>query len=160
MKKQVLRMSMFLSLLVIWTGMCVGASAQTARPVVVEIPFEFFVGEKSLPAGTYIVRRLVRDSDKTLLIQSRDGDRALTVSTNVVETRDEQKTTKLNFRKIGDQYFLSQIWTAGARVGRETGKSPLERELSKRRKADGALAAQQDAAKMAGTVVSITGRLP
>ena len=166
MKNRILRASMLCSLLVIGMGMSSRtAGAQTARQIAVDIPFEFVVGQQSLPPGAYTVRRAVRDSDRLLLIESRDRTRTVTIMTNPVTTRDEQKTSRLNFRKLGDQYFFSQIWTTGSRAGREVGKSPLERslerELSERRGADGSSAAQQKSpARMPVTIVSVNGRLP
>jgi hypothetical protein len=55
------------------------------------------------------------------------------IQTQGVEARREQDQTKLVFHRYGDQYFLSQVWTAGESDVRELWKSRAERELIKRR---------------------------
>jgi hypothetical protein len=39
--------------------------------------------------------------------------------------------TELVFNKVGDQYFLSQIWVAGSAAGNEVPKSRMEKRLAK-----------------------------
>jgi hypothetical protein len=86
----------------------VKAEAETAD--IVTVPFEFVVGAKVLPAGTYTVRSLSNDKSGTLIISSRDQGTSMFVlpyvEDNVVTDKPE-----LSFNKVGDSYFLNSIQT-------------------------------------------------
>lgn len=156
MKKQLTRAFTLFSLLVM-SAVFTPLSAQTSRMIVVHVPFEFVAGNKRLPAGDYTVRRIVRDSEKTLMIRGADGSATVTVMTSAVEAGKEVDKAKLDFTRYGEQYFLAQVWTPGSATGRALVKSrlqkSLERELSERRKA-GVEAAQQS---VEGSTVTIIG---
>ena len=129
MKKQALKNVTMLSLLLILTSVSVAAQSERSR--ITNIPFSFIVGEKTLPAGDYIVEPNRRDSHNVWLVQSRDGRVSALFSTMPVRASDTQEKTKFVFHKYGDQYFLSQIWKAGDNSGRELRMPRLERELAK-----------------------------
>jgi hypothetical protein len=129
MKKQVLKNFTMLSLLLMLTA--VSVAAQSDRSRITNIPFSFIVGGKTLPAGDYTVEPNRRDSHKVWLVQSRDGRASALFATIPVRAGDTQEKTSLVFNKYGDQYFLSQIWTAGGNSGRELPMLKLERELVK-----------------------------
>lgn len=160
MKKQLTRAFTLFSLLVM-SAVFTPLSAQTSRMIVAHIPFEFVVGNERMPAGDYIIRHVVRDSEKTLMIRRADGSATVTVTTNAVEARKEIDKPKLNFMRHGEEYFLAQVWTPGKSTGRELVKSrlqkSLERELSARRKADGTTARQQQQQGAEGSTVTIIG---
>ena len=129
MKKQALKTFTMLSLLLILTA--VSVAAQSDRQRFRDIPFSFNVGGKTFPAGEYTVGPNRRDYDKVWLVQSLDGHTSALVATIPVQAGDTQEKTKLVFNKYGDQYFLSQIWTAGGNSGRELIMPRQERELAK-----------------------------
>ena len=130
MKRQVFMILASLSLVVM------SAYAQTGGTVIVaNIPFDFIVRDKTLPAGEYT---LTRAAQGITLIRSRDCRASMVFQTNTVEsnkTRDE-----LVFHRRGDKYFLSQVWTAGNSIGSELRKCRTEKNLQLERisKADGA----------------------
>jgi hypothetical protein len=111
------------------------AQAQLERRVVVNVPFDFAVGKKMLPAGQYTIRRIVRDNDRLLLVQSADGRIAQTIQTSAVEANTPTDNVQVKFHRYGDKYFLFQVWTPGNGTGRELPKSQLEqitiRELAR-----------------------------
>jgi hypothetical protein len=84
MKKQI--MNALLGLAVV-TTLAVSAYAQSGRRMTVHIPFDFVVSGKQMPAGDYSVRRVSKDSEGALLIQSEDGRRVATVFTNASAAR-------------------------------------------------------------------------
>ena len=96
------------------------------------IPFDFNISEKKLPAGEYSVGRAVNHSDDLVVsINDREGrSKAIRLSNAVVRSRPNGKGL-LVFHRYGDQYFLFQVWPAGATTGREFQKSKSERELQK-----------------------------
>ena len=129
MKKQALKTFTMLSLLLVLTA--VSVAAQSERNRFRNIPFSFNVGGKTFPAGEYIVGPNRKDYDKVWLVQSLDGHTSALIATISVRASETQEKTKLVFHKYGDQYFLSQIWTAGGNSGRELIMPRQERELAK-----------------------------
>jgi hypothetical protein len=89
------------------------------------IPFAFIVGSKVLPAGDYIVRI---NNESGVVEICDEGIYCESIVTSPVEALQAAKP-ELAFRKYGDQYFLSQIWSAG-RVGRHLPDSSLQPSLS------------------------------
>lgn len=94
------------------------------------IPFDFSVGEKKLPAGTYLFSRAMQNSgDIVLAITDADGRlKAMRLSNSTQRLRASDKATVV-FHHFGDQYFLFQVWRAGETTGREFPKSRSEREI-------------------------------
>jgi len=123
MKKQA---SMILTLSLLAMMAATSGNAQSDMHFEVNVPFEFSVGEKTLPAGEYTVSCGAHD---LLIIQSVDrlsSQMSITISTQAGRARDE---SSLVFHRYGDRYFLSTIWTAGNYIGHELRKPRAEREL-------------------------------
>jgi hypothetical protein len=105
--------------------------AQTDRQTLVNIPFNFTVGEKALPAGKYLIRRNRKDSDTVWVIQNKESGEAAMLLTRRVQANENQEDAKFVFRKYDDLYFLSEFWVAGTNTGREIQVSDRERALAK-----------------------------
>ena len=129
MKKQAIRSFTILGLLLVMSA--VSVRAQSQRNEVTKISFSFIVGDKTLPAGAYRIEPNSRNYDKVWLVQSSDGDASALFSTIPTRSFETQEKSKLVFRKYGDQYFLSQVWTAGGNTGRELLIPRLEHVLAK-----------------------------
>ena len=129
MKKQTLRKFTLLSFLLMLAAVTV--SAQSERIRVINIPFSFIVGQKTLPAGEYTLEPNRKDSDNVWLVQSKEGHASALFSTNTVRASETQEEARLVFHRYGGQYFLSQIWTQGETAGRELLIQRLERQLAK-----------------------------
>ena len=127
MKKQPLKTLAMLGLLLTLTAISISAQSERSS---INIPFNFIVSQKTLPAGEYTVEAK-KNFDKVWLIQSRDNSTCVLVITMPVQASQTPGKTKLVFHKYGDQYFLSQIWTPGDNTGRELLMPRLERELAK-----------------------------
>jgi hypothetical protein len=65
-----------------------------------------------------------------LLLRGPDSHSNVMVSGNRVESFKGSDATKLVFDRVGDQYFLREVWTEGANSGRQFPKSKLESELA------------------------------
>ena len=88
------------------------------------VPFAFNIGAKQLPAGAYAVREM----DRATLIQSKDyKESALGIYNYAGPSKADE--TKLVFNKIGDHYFLAQIWTSARGEGLQIPESKLEKEM-------------------------------
>ena len=102
------------------------ASAQTSL-ITINIPFDFNLGNISLPAGEYQV-------DKTdlgnQLVFSRKGSPGVLVSSNNAETFAASSRTKLVFHRYGTTYFLYQLWVEGQSQGQQLRLTRLEKEVA------------------------------
>lgn len=95
-----------------------------------KIPFDFVVGDKKLPAGEYFIGNAQITSNIVLRISSRNGvANTLTIPVQVGTPTD---ATKLVFHRYGDQYFLFQVWQAGAKTGRAVPRSDAERDVERK----------------------------
>jgi hypothetical protein len=126
MKRQAFSLVSLLTLLLVAGS----AFAQTVH-VRGNIPFNFAVGNKTLPAGTYDIRTISSGDSKTLRLQSRDGNTSMMVNSNAAESLAPANETKLVFNQYGNQYFLSQIWVNGETRGRQLLKSSREKEVGR-----------------------------
>lgn len=126
MKRQTFSLVSLLSLLLVAGS----AIAQTVH-VRANIPFNFAVGSKTLPAGTYDVGTIDGRDSKMLLLQARDGNSSMIVGSNAAENFKPADKTKLVFNQYGSRYFLSEIWVDGATRGRQLPKTSREKELAK-----------------------------
>ena len=107
------------------------ALGQSDRQTIINIPFNFTVGEKAFPAGKYVIERNRRDSDTVWVIRHKDNVGKAVLLTRPVRANETQEDTKLVFRRYDDLYFLSEFWTAGDQTGREIQISNRERALEK-----------------------------
>jgi hypothetical protein len=147
MKKQVITI---MAVVILFATLCVASiQAQDSGTMLVTIPFDFVVSNQTLPAGEYYVRRSVQGPRVLTQISARHKTAGAYLSTRPIEDREIQEKSKLVFNKYGDQYFLSQVWTAGYRTGQELGRTNQER------------ARQRDFARQAvkRETISIAGRL-
>jgi len=126
MKRQAVSLVSLLSLLLVAGS----AVAQTVH-VRANIPFNFAVGNKTLPAGTYDVGTIDGRDNKMLLLQGREGNSSMIVGSNAAENVKPADKTKLVFNQYGSRYFLSEIWVNGATRGRQLPKTSREKELAK-----------------------------
>lgn len=135
MKRELLKGIAMLALMVtlaIATAV-VSANAQSAQKVVADIPFEFNIGYKTMPAGEYSVQTIVSAGDG-LLIQSADGKNSALRLSEATEKARDKSHARLVFHRYGDRYFLAQVWTGSNNTGRQLLKSQdetaVERELT------------------------------
>ena len=92
-------------------GLTGAIKAEGQNGVIVNMPFEFVVGAKTLPAGTYTVRNLTDDISGTLVINSQDQGTATFVLPYVSESSVTSKP-ELTFDQVGGHYFLRTVQTA------------------------------------------------
>ena len=131
-----------ISIVALWGS----AKAQTMEhKVTAMIPFNFSVAGKEFAAGKYSIIRVNQNAGDLVLKISSSDDRftvfRMTIPVQTVETRNEPAMV---FHRYGDEYFLAQVWPAGARTGRAFTKSRRERELERQ---------QQVAAKTGSLIV-------
>ncbi len=73
------------------------------------IPFDFYLKDKLMPAGDYSV---ARDDSGLGIIFVRNVDKPIGIYSLFTSEPSKQPMTtgKLVFHKYGDQYFLSEVW--------------------------------------------------
>ena len=86
----------------------ISVHAQSARLVVADIPFNFTVKNRTLPAGEYTVEPIQIGGAPALRIQSRDGHITVMVPARFNRAGESQAEPKLIFNRFGEQYFMAQ----------------------------------------------------
>ena len=105
------------------------AQAQTTD-VKASIPFAFVVGNHSYSAGEYTVKSLSQSSAAIRIDNADESEKGMTLS-NECQKAQPATQTVLVFQRLGDNYFLYQVWTAGNSLGREFPMSKKEVQLAK-----------------------------
>src|SRR5262245_16197486 len=127
MKKQT-QIMVGVAVLITLVSVSVVKAQSASQRFTAEIPFEFSVGDQTLPAGEYEVAIVNPSSDqRTLRIRSTKGTESLMVLTHSV-TSKTTNPAKLVFRALGDRHFLMQAWTGVDQNGLETSRSKAEKE--------------------------------
>lgn len=98
------------------------------QKVVANVPFEFTVANKVVPAGQWTALRAAM-SGRTLLIRNANASITIPSFTLPDEVKTEPRTSVLVFKKYGDRYFLSAIKIEGERVSYRIPESKAEAEL-------------------------------
>src|SRR5882672_4000324 len=109
-------------------GLATAVSAQIPSDVTVQanIPYTFMVGDTRLAAGKYTVK-VADDNDLHLMeIKSADGCTSVFFETVAAVSSEIPGKTELVFDKIGDDYFLSQVWLVGNRSGNQLFESKIQ----------------------------------
>lgn len=120
MKSSIVRVLVTLSLSAILSPIALLAQA----PLQAVIPFDFTVGAKTLPAGSYTVRRL---NGNTILIQnSKTSARILTMPVTG-EAGKKPGVYSILFNRYGNSYFLAAVRVD--QWGWEWKKTAAEKEL-------------------------------
>jgi|GEM_PF-1562781 hypothetical protein len=112
-RKKVMKRNYFRMFVVSLFALSFAVAAQGREPdrIFVNVPYDFVVSGKTLPAGAYNVTR-VSDRDLRLLMISsvETGSTVLALSSQVADTSRNQP--KISLQRSGDQRFLSKIETA------------------------------------------------
>jgi hypothetical protein len=87
----------------------VGSISAQERAVKANVPFDFTVGDKLLPAGTYMI-----STENANVIKIQSSDRRVAILSTTTSDGKESKTAELVFNKYGDQYFLHEILCSSA----------------------------------------------
>src|SRR5258705_4589212 len=121
-----------LALTILTVGAVATASAQLpGTRTSAQIPFDFIVGEQTLPAGLYELRRIGNDP-YVLCIQNVDDSRNVMIfNTSLLDDGDSIRQSALVFHRYGDIYFLAEIWSPYEGIARELHPSEQERSMER-----------------------------
>jgi hypothetical protein len=131
MKTQLIKLTL-LSAMMILTSVASAHAQSLADRVRFNVPFDFTFGEQQLAAGEYSVGRAMPSAGDTMLSILDDNGHSKAVMLSHPAIRSRTKTrASLVFHRYGEQYFLVQVWPAGAAAGREFAQSKSERALQR-----------------------------
>lgn len=123
MKKQIIAAVATLSLIIAVT---ITSFAALTKPFSANIPFDFMVNGKQLPAGNYIITE--GTAKGAILIRNwQKRAAAISLVTNGIEK--EEVMPRLVFHRYGNQIFLAQVYD-GTR-GQDLPRSKAEREAAR-----------------------------
>ena len=128
MKKQAYTI---IAMFVLVGSMAVAAKAQIGgHPVLIaNIPFDFNVGSKTLPAGEYTVSEVI-SGPSVLQLRSKDSRESAMVLMNTVTSKTEE-SAKLVFHRYGSRYFFAEAWIDGDNSGLQAPRSRAERGVER-----------------------------
>jgi hypothetical protein len=129
MKREIVKGLAMLTLIVViaLATAVVSANGQSTRVVVADIPFEFAVGDKAMPAAEYRVRSAL----DRVAIQTADANKATMRLARSLEPRNNNTHARLVFHKYGNRYFLAEVWTGGDDSGLQLNRSRQERAIER-----------------------------
>jgi hypothetical protein len=130
MKKELLKgFTMVLLVVVLALASAVAsANAQSRNKVIADIPFEFNVGYKTMPAGEYLVE-VVATAGNALMIQSANRTNSVVRLSEATDRATNRPHARLLFHRYGQQYFLAEVWNGLDNTGRQLLKSQEELAL-------------------------------
>lgn len=101
------------------------AQSLTSSTVVANVPFEFMVNNKMIPAGACAVK----SADGNVLAISNFDARIAVLATSSQQGATKDDRTVMVFQRYGSQYFLSEIRIKGSDVSYRLPQSRAEAEL-------------------------------
>ena len=129
MRKQLVKgFTMFMLIVALAFVTAVVSANGQSESVRANIPFEFAVGDKTLPSGEYAIRSATAGG-AAMMIRSENTKNSALRLTNAIEDKRSVGQVKLVFHRYGERYFLAEVWTGES--GRELAKSKQERAMER-----------------------------
>ena len=105
------------------------ARAQTTN-VNAKIPFDFIVGNQTYSSGEYSVKSMSQGSSAIRIDNADESEKGIALA-NVCRSAGAADATTLVFQRLGDNYFLYQVWTGGSNTGRQFPMTKTQTRLAK-----------------------------
>src|SRR6202171_3965810 len=113
--------------LVVLSGMAAAQRIGSTR-IVGQVPLDFMVANKIVPAGEYTVQAFTMDGN-TLVIRNAEAKVGLVSPSSQSEGKQDASNYALVFKHYGDRYFLSGIKLEGSKITYCLPESKVEAEL-------------------------------
>ena len=132
MKKHIYRIFTILNLFIALAA--IPTYAESLGTFKIDIPFAFTVGKTTLPAGKYVIK-LPPDSglQSRIVIRSADGRTTCIALTLPGRAKGDLKKSEIIFKRVGGQYFLSQVYTSALSIGQELPLPEAAQRLARNR---------------------------
>jgi len=109
--------------------MCAGPAAAESITARMTVPFQFYAGDKLLPAGSYVVR--FNPDFRTVEISSKNARTTLRPLTNwAYRDRAGIDEGRLMFQKYGSVHVLWKMWNPGELRGYELPSPKLDQAVT------------------------------
>ena len=105
------------------------ARAQVTDAVVADIPFEFTVDNATLPAGRYTIKPFGAIPENLMAIASEEGKILRVFIIHDEKAKEPPHQAELLFHRVGDRYFLHQVFDQENGIGAELRETRVERRL-------------------------------
>ncbi len=132
MKNQKIKSIIVVGFLVLFATF--SANAQTGKPLVADIPFDFYVKNQKFEAGKYTIERAAPNSfSASIIIRQKDGKKSKILMLLPLELKNERGefSAKLIFNRYGSEYFLSEVQNPADDFGAQSPKVRLEKNYAK-----------------------------
>jgi hypothetical protein len=117
------------SILIGLTVLLMASAAQAQQTNVrAKVPFDFVVGNQVYSAGEYSLKSILNSGP--IRLDNLQESTSATVMSIPCAAANPSASTKLVFHRMGDEYFLYQIWEEGNVSGRQFPVSPIERRMA------------------------------
>ena len=118
------------SLLFALTVLLMATAAQAQQTSLkANVPFDFVVADHDYPAGEYTLQSMLNSGLVIRIKNIREASPGIALSSEC-SSREPSATTKLVFHRLGDRYFLYQVWIEGNSSGRQFRMSNTEIQLA------------------------------
>ena len=86
------------------------------------VPFEFVIGNRVFPAGTYVFEiatgsPTITDEAGVLVVRNREAGLYAAIATGVAADSDVHTRPGLAFRRDGERMYLANVWCRGSEAG-------------------------------------------
>ena len=129
MKKQVI-LAVFVAVICLGGAGAPGYSQSSSR-LLADIPFDFHVGQATLPAGTYVLERPSNTYPQVLKIQNTATCKSALTNTLPGSVTNASSQAKLIFHRYGDDYFLAEFCNPYHSITYQLPKSREEKEIAR-----------------------------
>ena len=127
MKKQIIDLVAFAILLTA----SFAAPAQSDHLIAANIPFNFYIKDRALPAGDYLFTLTRIGGADGVKIQSADGHLTAFVLTRPAAIKAAKDEPRLIFNRYDNQYFLAQVYGVEAGTLEQLARPRAEETLAK-----------------------------
>jgi hypothetical protein len=121
-RRNVMKRIMSIALFALVSFVTIGSISAQERAVKANVPFDFTVGNKLVPAGTYTI-----SSESPNVVLIRNDGRHVAIFSSAYTDGKQSNTGKLVFHKYGDQYFLSEVLCSSVDLNLEIPTSKAEK---------------------------------
>ena len=104
-------------------------NAQVTNAVIVDIPFDFYIGNSNLPAGQYTVKPFGSSPEGMMAISNQEGKILRVFLVGSAELSVSPHNAELVFEHVADRYFLYEVFDQENPLGALLQKSHIERNL-------------------------------
>jgi hypothetical protein len=101
------------------------------EPIRANIPFDFTVRGKTLPAGEYEIKRVTDELGTLEIANVNHSHKHAMFETDPVESARVPRHGEVVFHRYGESYFLYEIWSPGLQTGHAVPVSHQERILQR-----------------------------